>query len=88
MVSAFVDMEDAVPYFSSSAASQKAKFSPEGTHTDIYVMSVCQSNSFIVIVSTANNEIRCLQDKNQEHGAHLKISLIRTCTKNVINRIE
>lgn len=28
MVSAFADMEDAVPHFSSSAASQKAKFSP------------------------------------------------------------
>lgn len=37
MVSAFVDMEDAVPYFSSSAASQKAKFSPKGTHADIHV---------------------------------------------------
>lgn len=32
MVSAFVDMEDAEPHFSSSAASQKAKFSP-GKHT-------------------------------------------------------
>lgn len=28
MVSAFADMEEAVPHFSSSAASQKAKFSP------------------------------------------------------------
>lgn len=34
MVSAFVDMEDAVPSLSSSAASQKAKFSPRtNTHT-------------------------------------------------------
>lgn len=28
MISAFADMEAAVPHFSSSAASQKAKFSP------------------------------------------------------------
>lgn len=28
MLSAFADMEEAVPHFSSSAASQKAKFSP------------------------------------------------------------
>lgn len=36
MVSAFVDMDDAVPYLSSSAASQKAKFSPSGTHTHAF----------------------------------------------------
>lgn len=36
MVSAFVDMDDAVPYVSSSAASQKAKFSPLHTHKCIF----------------------------------------------------
>jgi len=29
MLSAFADIEEAVPHFSSSAASQKAKFSPD-----------------------------------------------------------
>lgn len=37
MVSAFVDMEDALPNFISSAASQKAKFSP-GTHTHTHII--------------------------------------------------
>lgn len=33
MVSAFADMDEAVPHLSSSAASQKAKFSP-GVNTN------------------------------------------------------
>lgn len=39
MISAFADMEAAVPHFSSSAASQKAKFSPgKNGHWDkIYI---------------------------------------------------
>lgn len=40
MLSAFADMEEAVPHFSSSAASQKAKFSPvekHGRSNEIYV---------------------------------------------------
>lgn len=46
MVSAFVDMEDAEPHFSSSAASQKAKFSP-GKHTQQIQISNCYTSTFL-----------------------------------------
>lgn len=50
MVSAFADMEDAEPNFSSSAASQKAKFSPgihTHTHTDTFhVSAACRQILF------------------------------------------
>ncbi len=49
MVSALADMEDAVPNFISSAASQKAKFSPE-THT-YYVGGASVSQFRICTVS-------------------------------------
>lgn len=46
MVSAFVDMEDAVPHFSSSAASQKARFSPVmHTHTDEGVVEILRDST-------------------------------------------
>lgn len=35
MVSAFSDMDAAAPHFISSAASQKAKFSPENNHKSV-----------------------------------------------------
>lgn len=48
MLSAFADMEDAVPHFSSSAASQKAKFSPDknsqlnNIHSNLFMSKMCE----------------------------------------------
>lgn len=58
MVSAFVDIDDAVPHFSSSAASQKAKFSPD-VHTPYTTLDPNKYDSFltygVVIVRVQQN---------------------------------